>query len=284
VRSITLHSTAINEFIDWQEANIVHPPGRMPEDNIKATALSIGNLKGEVTDYTWPETSKERGLPNLPSESCIQIVNLKSDVSPFMIVPPTKDITIKLFRGNGPKSMFRHWNHWPVAHGKSSTTNASDDSKPSHTSLTMWKDWPPYRSTHNSKTQLMLHGMTDKGCKDLTGLGKSWVSPAKASIVSGNYRSSGFDMEQKAYVVERQGSGQADALHLKLDASPESPLINPAIVVQNWPEGAVATVEVAGRKLNPADVRIGIEEELNGNNLVVFLKLESSEPTEIKIK
>jgi hypothetical protein len=284
VRSMTLHSTAVNEFTDWQEAIIVHPPGRMPEDNIKATALSIGNLKGEVTDYTWPETSKGRKLKNLPAESCVQVVNLKSDLSPFMIVPPTKDITIKLFGGNGPKSMFRHWNHWPVAHGKSSTTNASDDSKPSHTSLTMWKDWPPYRSTHNSRTQLMLHGMTDKGCKDLTGLGQSWVSPAKASIVSGNYRSAGFDMEQKAYVVERQDSDPADALHLKLDAHPEAPLVNPAIVVRNWPEGADATVEVAGRKISPAAVRIGIEEELNGNNLVVFLKLESSGTTEIKIK
>ena len=108
--------------------------------------------------------------------------------------------------------------------------------------------------------------------------------PAKATIVAGNYRSAGFDMEQKAYVVELQDSDQADALHLKLEAGPESPLVNPAIVVKNWPVSANATVEVAGRTLNPAEFKMGIEEELNGNNLVVFLKLESSEPTEIRIK
>jgi hypothetical protein len=279
-----LYSTEIDGFTDWQEAIIVHPPGRMPEDNIKDTALSIGNLKGEVTHYKWPETSKVRKLQDIPSQGCIQIVNLKSEVSPFMIVPPTNNIRISLFRGHGPNSMFRHWNHWPVAHGMSSMTPAFDASKPSHSSLTSWKNWELYRSTDNSKTYLMLHGVTEKGCKDLAELGKSWISPAKAKVVSGNYRSAGFDKEQKAYVVELQDSDKADALHLKLDANPDSPLVNPAIVVENWPENAKAKVEVVGRKLNPLDIKIGIEKEIDGNNLVVSLKLETSEPTEIRIK
>ena len=113
---------------------------------------------------------------------------------------------------------------------------------------------------------------------------KSWISPAKAKVVSGNYRSAGFDKEQKAYVVELQDSGKADALHLKLDANSGSPLVNPAIVVKNWPDSANAKIEVAGRKLNPEDVKIGIEKEIDGNNLVVSLKLEASKPTEISIK
>ncbi len=284
VRSITLHSTEVEAFTDWQEAIIVHPPGRMPEDNIKATALSIGNIKGEVTHYTWPETSKVRKLGNLPSQACIQIVNLKADVSPFMIVPPTHNIKISLFRSHGPNSMFRHWNHWPVAHGMSSTTNAFDASKPSHSSLTSWKNWALYRSTDNSRTHLMLHGVTEKGCQDLTGLAKSWISPAKAKVVSGNYRSAGFDQEQKAYVVERVDSQQADTLHLKLDASPDSPLVNPAIVVKNWPESAKARIEVAGRALDSEDIKMGIEKEIDGNNLIVSLTLEASDSTEIRIK
>jgi len=284
VRSITLHSTEIDGFTDWQEAIIVHPPGRMPEDNLKATALSIGNLKGEVTDYTWPETSKTRKLLGLPSQSCIQIVNLKSEVSPFMIVPPTKNIRISLFRGHGPNSMFRHWNHWPVAHGMSSTTPAFDASKPSHTSLTSWKNWELYRSTDNSKTHLMLHGVTDKGCKDLTGLAKSWVSPAKAKVVSGNYRSEGFDQEQKAYVLELLYPREVDVLNLKLEASPDSPLVHPAIVVKNWPAGAAARVDVDGVKPKAEDIRVGLERGLEGDHLVVWLGLETTKPIEIGIK
>ncbi len=283
VRSITLHSTAIDEFTDWQEAIIVHPPGRMPEDNIKATALSIGNLNGEVVDYTWPETSKARKLPNLPSESCIQMVNLKSEVSPFMIVPPATNVRISLFRGSGPNSMFRHWNHWPVAHGMSSTTPAFDASKPSHTSLTSWKNWKLYRSTDNSRTHLMLHGVTNKECGDLTGLAKSWISPAKATVVSGNYRNAGFDQEQRAYVVERIGPGKADALQLQLAASVDAPLVNPALVLKDWPAGATARVEVAGRKLTAKDIKLGVEPELEGHNLVVWLRLESVEPIDLKI-
>ena len=130
----------------------------------------------------------------------------------------------------------------------------------------------------------MLHGVTEKGCKGLIGLAKSWISPAKAKVVSGNYRSAGFDMEQKAYVVELQDSNKADTLHLKFDANQDSPLVNPAIVVKKWPDSAKAKIEVAGRKLNPEDVKIGIEKEIDGNNLVVSLKFEASEPAEIRIK
>ena len=284
VRSITLYSTAIDEFTDWQEAIVVHQPGRLPEDNIDATALSIGNLDGKVVHYTWPETGKAGRLAGLPDLSCIQIVNLKAKMSPFMIVPPSRQVQVKVFRGNEPHSMFRHWNHWPVAHGMSSTTPAFDASKPSHSSLSVWKNWELYRSTDNSKTHLMLHGMTDKGVGDLTGLAKSWIAPAEAKIVSGNYRSAGFDQEQKAYGVERVGSSKADALQLQLVASVDAPLVHPAIIVKDWPIGATAEVEVAGRKVKAKDIKIGVEQELEGSNLVVWLGLETTAPIAVEIK
>jgi hypothetical protein len=284
VRSMTLHSTAINDFTDWQEAIIVHPPGTMPEDNLQNTALSIGNIDGEVKHYSWPESASVRKLPELPEESCIQIVNLKAELRPFMIVPPTKNVTIKHFKGNGPQSIFRHWNHWPVAHGKSSTTNAYDASKPSHTSLTMWKDWAHYRLTHNSKTQLMLHGMTDQGAEELTGLAKSWVSPAELTVTSANYQSAGYDPEQMAYVIEPTDIDDSSALSVQFAASTESPLVNPAIVVKDWSAGDRLQVEVAASKgLTSKDIKIGLEDGLQETDLVIWLRLESVEPIEVRI-
>jgi hypothetical protein len=146
----------------------------------------------------------------------------------------------------------------------------------------MWNDWELYRSTDNSMTRLMLNGMTDRGVKELTGLAKAWVSPAKMTVLTENFRHGGFDMEQKAYVVER--SGKAGALQLKFDASPDTPLVHPAIVVENWPAGREATVEVAGKLLPSEKIRIGLEEGLQGDKLVVWLGVESVEPVEIKIK
>jgi len=282
VRSATLYSRDIRQGTEWHESIIVHPPGRMPHDNIEATALSIGNLDGEVADYTWPETGKSNKLPGLPELSCIQKVNLKSKVSPFIVVPPSPKTGTGVFRGKEKNTIFRHWNHWPVSQGRSSTTFAFDASKPASSSLNGWY-WEPYRTTEESKTMLMLHGMTDKGVKDLTGLAKSWISPADAKIVSGKYRSAGFDKEQKAYVFKASDASNPSALQLRFAASSKSPLVHPAIVVENWPVGATARVEAAGKKLKDKDVKLGVEETLEGSNLVVWLRLESVEPIEIKI-
>ncbi|MBL7077715.1 MAG: hypothetical protein ISS31_09610 [Kiritimatiellae bacterium] len=284
VRSITLHSTAIDEFTDWQEAIIVHAPGSLPKDNIEDTAVSIGNLAGDVVDYTWPDVAVKGGVfPGLPNLSCIQIINLKSGLKPFMIVPPTPEVKIAKFRGKEPHSIFHHWNHWPVAHGMSSTTPAWDASKPAHTSLSVWRGWELHRSTANSKTHLMLHGMTDKGVPDLAGLGKSWVSAPELAIVSGSYKSNGYDMEQKAYVLEALDPSKSATLKLSIGASSKSPLVNPAIVIRNWPVGATAQIKVNDRKPAADDIRIGLEQELEGNTLVIWLRLETTEPTTIRI-
>ena len=200
-----------------------------------------------------------------------------------MIVPPSPEVKVQKFRGHEPHSIFHQWNHWPLSQGRSSTTPAADASKPSHTSLTVWRDWELHRSTENSKTHLMLHGMTDKGVKDLIGLAKSWNSPAAMNVVSGNCRNGGFDKEQKAYMVELPDPRQADLLRLKFDANPDSPLVHPAVVVKNWPADATARVEVNGRTLNADDIRLGLEHGLEGSNLVVWLGLETAKPIEIKI-
>ncbi|MBW2675180.1 MAG: LamG domain-containing protein, partial [Deltaproteobacteria bacterium] len=282
VRSATLYSANIRGGTSWQESIIVHQPGRMPHDNIEATALSIGNLDGEVADYTWPEAGKSNRLKGLPELSCIQKVNLKSEVSPFMVVPPSRKTGTGVFRGKEKNTIFRHWNHWPVSQGRSSTTFAFDASKPACSSLNGWQ-WEPYRATDTSKTILMLHGMTDKSVKDLTGLAKSWISPPKARVISGKYRSVGFDKEQKAYVVQATDACNPGALQLRFAASSKSPLVNPAIVVGNWPVGATARVEVAGKKLKNKDIKLGVEHKLEGSNLVVWLRVESDEAIEIRI-
>lgn len=284
VRSITLHSAAIEKGADWQESIIVHQPGRVPEDNIEATAVTIGNLNGDVADFTWPGVAKKGGkLDGVPELGCIQLINLKSAVRPFIVVPPSRELKVSKFRGHAPGSIFRWWNHWPVSQGRTTATTAIDASRPSHTSLTVWNHWPLHRATANSETRVMLHGMTDKGVKDLAGLAKSWVSPPEASVLSGNYRSAGFDNEQKAYVVERLDP-QSDSLHLKFAATPDSPLVRPSIVVENWPAGAPVRVEVVGRELKADEVKLGVEEGLDGDRLVIWIGMEAREATEVRLR
>ena len=84
-------------------------------------------------------------------------------------------------------------------------------------------------------------------------------------------------------MVKILDSRKPGPLHLKLEASTDLPLVHPAFVVKNWPTDATARVEVVGREPKAEDIRLGLEQELEGNNLVVWLGLETTEPIELRI-
>jgi hypothetical protein len=71
-------------------------------------------------------------------------------------------------------------------------------------------------------------------------------------------------------------------LTITVAASAESPLINPALVVENWRGPAKVTVISNGAKSDVL-VRKGIEHNLDGNSLVLFLPFHTSEQTQIQI-
>ena len=63
--------------------------------------------------------------------------------------------------------------------------------------------------------------------------------------------------------------------------STENPICNPAFFIKNW-NGSKAGVLVNGQPVK--DARTGINHELEGDNLVVFLFLEKTEPVTITIE
>ena len=88
---------------------------------------------------------------------------------------------------------------------------------------------------------------------------------------------------QRDLIEDRAADGVFRHRVLQLAASPESPLVNPAIVVKDWPAGATVLVEVNGEPATANDIKIGLEQELEGDHLVVWLSLESVEPIEVRI-
>jgi len=272
VRSATLYSTAINEFTDWQESIVVNQPGTGPEDNIDSKAISISNLKGEVAYYSWPETA-DNGMNNLPAGSCIQVVNIKSDIKPYIVVPPDPALKIFPFRKHSPISIFHWWDHWPVSMGKSSSHKAEDKFKPSHTSLTCWKGWEPYSTSDNSKTYVMLHGMTNKPVEQLIDLAKSWLQPAKIEEISEGYTYEGYDRQEKAYCIKSAANPPKPLLFM-VASSKTHPLYNPAFIIHNWGDKQTK-VEVKGGSQKPEEIKQAIECGLDGNNLVLWIKMNA---------
>ncbi len=273
VRKATLYTSALNEWIEYQESIVVNQPGAGPEDSLNLTALTLANLKGESKDYTWTE----RDSPDLskpPEDTCIQLVNLKSKFKPFTIFNP-EGATVSSYGGHAPGSHFNFWNHWPVAQEKSDTSVAKSADRPSHTSLSHLK-WKPYAQDEKSQTWIHLHGMTDQPAAKLGMLGKSWLFPPDLKVSRGGFSSQGYDPTQRAYLLQNEQPGQPSTLEIELTASPEQPVVNLCLVIRNWGPAA-AKLKLNGQSLpRGKDFRFGYRDSLEGRDLIVWIRAEAT--------
>ena len=300
---------APENFRQYHEAIIINPPGTRPEDNIQADALTLANMKGETHTYSWAKdapgfeadydretlsvmhrisdqnTAGHKWL-TLPRGGNILRVNLKAVYSPYVVVDP-RNVAIDCYAGEEiirERSIFPWWNHWPVSQQiRSSGRWAFAPDRVSHSSLAHIQSWRPYEETEDGVTMLMLNGLTDKPAAALLPLAKSWLSPPRLEASGAGFAAEGYDPTQRAYVLARRGAGAGAALSVVLRASEGSPVVNPVLVVRGW--GASAPrVEIDGRPapLGP-DVRAGHIHGLESDDLVLWIRKESSAPVKISV-
>jgi hypothetical protein len=99
------------------------------------------------------------------------------------------------------------------------------------------------------------------------------------------FKSEGYDRGQRAYVLRQTLKG-AKLFRLALEGSTESPIVNPCFVVKNWAGDATVELGIEGteRKVG-RDFRQGIVRDTDGKPMmVIWLKLESTQPTKISVK
>ena len=128
----------------------------------------------------------------------------------------------------------------------------------------------------------MLHGMTGKEIQDIVPLAKSWVNPAHLNLKSAGFTSIGYDPAQMAYVLEKE-SGSASALELTLEASEESPVVNPAIVIRGCGNDNFELVVNNEKMTRGKDYRCGVENRLDRKDMILWLNTQSSEPLSISL-
>jgi hypothetical protein len=291
VRKITVHTTRPDLWTEFQEAIVVNQPGTMPDDNIELDAVSLANMKGESKTYRWTR----RGGPEFddgPERANILKVNLKGTRQPFALAaPPENDgIMITPYEGHGRRSHFNWWDHWPVSQVASDGRGATSKDRPSHSSLchiglpgVATAEWKPYAGGENSRTKIMLHGMTEKPVADLVPLARSWLYPPELRVVSGTYGTDGYDPTQLAYVLDCTNPSKGSELTVELAASKDSPVVDPALVIRGWGDSD-ADVKVNGKKITRGgDFRLGQRDVVDGCDLVLWIKTESTTPARISV-
>jgi hypothetical protein len=280
VRKQVLWTSNFKNWHEFQETIVINGPGTRPEDNIRPDALTIGNMKGETATYSWENGPPEKKMEK-PENPNIQVVNLKSNWKPFQIVSPVNS-SLKAYTGEVTYSMFEWWNHWPVAQVRSSGISAAAPDRPSHSSLSHI-NWDPYAKTDNTMTKIMLHGLTMKSATELVPLAKSWLSPPSIEVSGTGFQNQGYDQTQRAFVVVRQNTATVPSLRLSLQASSESPLVNPGFVIKNWGD-AQPKLRLDGKLVaRGPDFRYGFVPTLEGSDLIVWLRMESTKSTSVEI-
>lgn len=285
------HVVAKNHFNgggEWQETLLYNQPGMRPEDTVDLKALTLANQKGETHTYSWEngppvKFNNPKGPRNFqqPAQASIQLVNFRSKWKPFIVYEP--DVTL-IPLGIGPSSdysKFPCWNHWPVAQLPNDGRKAIVSDKPSHFSLCTSRG--VIRRNPEGSESVYLYGMTDQSIDSLVPLSRSWNSAPKASIVSSGIEGGSYDKNQRAYLFTTKDT-KTGTLEFSLDASPDSPIHNPAFVVKNWGKRP-AKITIDGKKIpRGKDFRYGHQTTADGTDLVVWVKTKSDKKSSFKIE
>ena len=297
VRKMELHYSKPERKHDWVEQIVVLPPGKYPEDVMEKAGVSLVNMSGDVKKYSWHDVDLQVKMPE-PKGANMSVVNLKSKYRPFIIVSPDPVKTVEgtwdspFFRTYASKmargyrqdpvpSVYGWWDHWPVAQVPGDGRWVSAPDRPSHFNLTTFVQWNDYEYTNKTRTRIMLQGVTDKKADKLVPLAKSWLKAAKMKIISDAYTGGSYDQAEKAYLIENIDPRKSTPCTFIIDASKESPLLNPAIIIKNWP-GQLPTLSINGKKIKQGkDFRQGIRKGPFGEDLIIWIRLDNQNPVKL---
>lgn len=275
VRYQEIRSTEAGKM-EWQQTELINQPGTRPQDNVELEAMTVVNMDGETETWSWEKPYGARAPGSQPIKNGnIQVMNLKSKQRHFVIGEAGAHWKPFSFGARDGFSTMPCWNHWPVAQlpNDGRVTPAVD--RPSSTCLGTL--FPVKHKTDRPDLMLgrNLYGLTGKPAKELAVLARSWNFPAELKLAGPAFESSGYDKNQRAYVLAHKPAAESVPLELTLAGNPQSPVLNPAFIVKKWGNASV-TLTLDGKSIpRGKDFRYGHRQTLEGTDLIVWIETES---------
>jgi len=270
IRKVVYNNTTV-EPPGFQDVQWFSNPGETALDVLELNAETLANIKGETFEMVWEKPNKNPR--SKLKDATIQYINSKSEWKVYALYPEPGIGTWGDFEQSkytddpfaGP------WNHWPVSIVPSDGRYAVTHDRVTHFAL---------GSGDSGDDHVVHYGFTDKDVKSLIPATKYWQNPPEVTGISGG-KSKGFSQEEKAFLFKSDGSGK---ITFKLDASGNSPVVNPAFVIFNCYSEEVS-VKVNGKQV-PIDknCRVGQEYDTKGNpKMIVWLNFSKEEPVSVEI-
>ncbi|MFO7617801.1 MAG: LamG domain-containing protein [Bacteroidales bacterium] len=265
----------------FQETLALLHPGQKVSDLLEIDFATTADYEGNLSKVSFVENPNV--APYGPFDwsqkfpFTIQQYNFKSDNKPFICFEPGNEMFIRYERLDG-YDLAKGCNHFPVGQARCDgrTTRTSD--KPSHCSSFPISD-PVVHETADREYWNGLYGMNTMEIGELIRFGRSWAYPPSLTLRGNHYQSDGYDKSERCYQLKNT-SGKPGSLEITLEATENSPAVNPAIFISNW-NSKSAKVLVNGKPLK--DCRIGINQELHGTDLVVFIGIDTDKTIKVRI-
>jgi hypothetical protein len=278
------------------EPTVLNQPGEKAEDNISLDAVTIANMKGKIHTFNWDPWPGGGLFAKKVPKANICIVNLKSQAKPCYVYEPRSKI---IPYGGGvaelrPEySRFPTWNHWPVSQWPSDGRYAIAPDRVSSSAITSPRVPEPRVSKGSiTRTGQFIMGLSDKPMEHLLGVARSWLQAPEVKIVGGVFSRARYSRSERAYIFEwtRVGSDfpllsrRDEWLGFEIAASEKSPLLNACFVIKRW-RAAGAKLVMNNKELKRGkDFRYALRHRLEGTDLIVWLRAESSKPVTVTIK
>jgi len=208
--------------------------------------------------------------------------NLKSSYKPFIVFEPGNNM--RHLRDMNIASLSRPGssNHWPVGQILSDGRTGQAADRASHFLGFPISTPPLNRGPEGRDYRCSLYGMTDRPFAELVEVARSWARAPELRLASDGFTSLGYDRSERAYRLKRSAEA-AGAVELTLDASPESPIRNVALVVESWGE-AEASLTLDGEAVpRGPSFRYGQRHTLESTDLIVWIGTRAEAPVRIRL-
>jgi hypothetical protein len=255
----------------FQDIQYFTNPGETALDVIDLNAVTVANTNGETYEMVWeiPNRNPSSGL----EDATIQYMNTRSDWKVYAIYPESgigtwgsfeqSDYTDDPFAGP--------WNHWPISLVPSDGRFAVAHDRVTHFAL----------GAGDAGDEAVVHyGFTDKDIGTLVPAALYWQKPPEVTKLSGG-EFLGFHRDEKAYHFDGRSE---PALSFSLEATDQSPVVNPAFVIHNCQAGQIE-LTIDGQPVEAGnEMRIGKEYDTEGRPMaIIWIKRMSSDPVDIQL-
>ena len=276
IRKVSWNKGTLGDNVQYQESLPLLHPGQMKGDLLEIDYVHVADYENNIRPVSFVENPREQ-TTDWARKFTIQQYNFKSANKPFICFEPGNNMEV---RWNALSTYDKHvgCNHFPVGQARCDGRTSKMSDRPSHCDSFPISD-PVIHQNGEREYWNGLYGMTEMSMSDLVSFGRSWAYAPELTLSGNGFISKGYDKSQRCYQIDNFSQKSAQT-KFTIQGSKSSPVINPAIFVKNWNSNS-ARVLVNGKETTK--FRFGINHELEGNDLVLYISIKEVTPVKITV-